>query len=602
LKLANQTKSLFSNYQSLNDPIISELVSSVPVTFTEAVNILSRSSTVNSAGTGTYSSRMTADGHVLDNRKKLAKFIERFHCQAGTITPEVRGSIGALNSPTTEIFVSTHQPNLFAYSGIFKKIVLLQTLQQTLEKRYRKDPEKFRIVNLFLIIDHDFMDENWIRVAQLPSVRHDSGILELRLPVDDSMRWKMICNMALPGRTILNRWKQQIVSWIRKSSHSVFSSSSSSFRSSSGPTISKSKFLDNLEQFWKLVEVSYSRAKTYSDFNAFLMSEIVNSVWNYDTLFVRITDLSSVFQNGYKFLISNFSTYSDVLRDTDETFKHQGIPSGVSPNSYVNSPLWLHCKCGSKAPTKLNKEDPGEKNELKLEGKCMGCKKYLSISLGEQQPQQKGGQHEAAEQHDTDEYKDDTSEDDRNEAMHYLSPRAIPIPLLLSRELGITCYTSGTDGMRYIIYGSRLFRELSINTPLIMVWPARDLYSGFAQIEALDLLQLGKQSDISRLIRLLKQHNAEYELKIGPVIAQRTRRVKAAQPVEDILSNLFLLKEEQRKIRALIKIAEKVKNAVEMRPCIIDYAVNFGLENTEMQWRQNILNHDSLDAAVMMTV
>jgi hypothetical protein len=101
---------------------------------------------------------------------------------------------------------------------------------------------------------------------------------------------------------------------------------------------------------------------------------------------------------------------------------------------------------------------------------------------------------------------------------------------------------------------------------------------------------------------LLKQHNAENELKIGPVIAQRTSRVKAAEPVEDILSNLFLLKEEQRKIRALIKIAEKVKNAVEMRPCIIDYAVNFGLENTEMQSRQNILNHDSLDAAVMMTV
>jgi hypothetical protein len=595
LKKANQTKSLFSNYQSINEPIISEIVSSVPDTFTEAVNLLSRSYTASNVGSGTCSSRRTADGYVLDNRKELGKFIEGFHSQAGTITPEVKSSIGALNSPTTEIFVSTHQPNLFAYSGVFKKIVLLQTLQQTLEKKYNY--EKFRIVNLFLIIDHDFMDENWIRVAQLPSVRHSSGILELRLPVDDSIRWKLVCNMALPGRTILNRWKQQIVSWIRKSSSSMFSSSSSL-----GPTISKSQFLDNLEQFWKLVEVSYSRAKTYSDFNAFLMSEIVNSIWHYDTLFVRISDLSSVFQNGYKFLISNFNTYSDVLRATDETFRLRGISSGVSPNSYLNSPLWLHCKCGSKAPTKPTNEDLGQKHELKLEGKCMGCKSYLSISLGEQQRQLKGGKQEDPEQHGVDEYKHSTSEDNHDEALHGLSPRAIPIPLLLSRELGITCYTSGTDGMRYIIYGSRLFRELSINTPLIMVWPARDLYSGFAQIEALDLLQLGKQSDISRLIRLLKQRNAEYELKIGPVIAQRTRRVKAAQPVEDILSNLFLLKEEQRKIRALIKIAEKVKNAVEMRPCIIDYAINFGLENTEMQWRQNILNHDSLDAAVMMTV
>ena len=45
-----------------------------------------------------------------------------------------------------------------------------------------KDLTNKKIVNLFLIVDHDFMD-GWIRLALLPSVKHSLGRLELRLPV-----------------------------------------------------------------------------------------------------------------------------------------------------------------------------------------------------------------------------------------------------------------------------------------------------------------------------------------------------------------------------------------------------------------------------------
>ena len=59
------------------------------------------------------------------------------------------------------------------------------------------------------------MDEIWVRVAQLPSIHHSSGILNLRMPVDSTKRWLMIKNMPLPTRTILDNWKQQIISWIK---------------------------------------------------------------------------------------------------------------------------------------------------------------------------------------------------------------------------------------------------------------------------------------------------------------------------------------------------------------------------------------------------
>ena len=271
-KTPRSVRSLFAKYESINHPVISEFISSIPNNFSDAVNKMMSSSFTSPSNRAT-----TADhpvNHViLNNRAKLQKFIDKFHMEANTMTNGVSSNIKLLHLPTTKILVSIHQPNLFAYSGVFKKIVLLETLKNTIEKN---DPDK-KIINLFLIVDHDFMNGSWVRLAQLPSIRHSSGILELRLPVSNSMRWKMVSNMPIPGRTILEYWRKQINSWIRKNSFLNFSTSDD-----------KSRVLRNFEEFWQEVEISYSRAKSYSDFNSFLMSQLVNKIWGYNT-FIDIT-------------------------------------------------------------------------------------------------------------------------------------------------------------------------------------------------------------------------------------------------------------------------------------------------------------------------
>ncbi|HEY9491696.1 MAG TPA: hypothetical protein VIP56_06895, partial [Nitrososphaeraceae archaeon] len=439
---------------------------------------------------------------------------------------------------------------------------MLETLKNTIEKN---DPDK-KIINLFLIVDHDFMNGSWVRLAQLPSIRHSSGILELRLPVSNSMRWKMVSNMPIPGRTILEYWRKQINSWIRKNSFLNFSTSDD-----------KSRVLRNFEEFWQEVEISYSRAKSYSDFNSFLMSQLVNKIWGYNTLFVRLTDTPSVFEDGFKYLISNFNRYSDVLRKTQNIFLAHGIDTGVSSSSYLNAPMWLHCRCGSKAHAKIQEN---QQQETILEGTCMSCKKYLHIKL------------------DNHHHKLDLSNE---EVIHTLSPRAIPILLLLSRDLGVECYASGIGGsMGYTVVASTIFRELSINMPLTLVWPSTDIYFGFGQSDALELVQLTKQSDIMTHIERLKQIDAKHRYEITPLIKERMRRINDGEPIQALLSDLFKLKEEQRKTRQLIKAADKVKNIVYMRPCFIDYAANFGMVNTEIQWRQNLLNNNNLAAPILM--
>jgi hypothetical protein len=540
-------RSLLSKYEEVQNPVLSHFISSIPETFSSAVKMLLSSS-----------SNITEESSlILKNRVLLRKYIEEFHLEANTNTNEVIDRCDMLSNPATEILTSTHQPNLFAYSGVFKKIVLSQTIKRAVEEQNSKK----KIIDLFLIVDHDFMDDIWIRVAQLPSMHHSDGILELRLPISNSNRWRIVSQMQLPNHTILHYWRRQLNSWIKNST-------------SISKSIDKTALTNNFEDFWRQVESAYAKAKTYSDFNSFLMSQIVNNVWKYDTLFVRLSKLSSVFEEGFKYLISNFSSYSNCLRKAETTFLRRGIQTGVSSTSYLYAPLWLHCKCGSKASVKIKRD--GE--QLELNGICMSCKKDLHLNIGNQ-----------------------TQLNLSDKIVQNLSPRAIPILLLLCRDLGVTNLVSGTGGsMDYTIVASIVFKELGIDMPRVLVWPSNDIYTGIGQSGAMNFLKITEQSDVLKYLEKLRLQNAEYENKIKPFIIERAHKIKMHEPIDKLLSNLFDLKEAQRIIRQNIKITEKVNNILGLKPCFIDYAVNFGMMQTEQLWRKNLLNNKNLFTPVIM--
>ncbi len=543
-----KVRSVFEKYDNVPGPIISSYISSIPESLSEAVEKVSKRMIGN-----------TTSDLVLNNRRALQRHIGKFHSEANTASPSVTDKLRILSDPDARIFVSIHQPNLFAYGGVFKKIILLQTLLNAIQQR--KPTSK--IINLFLLVDHDFMDDAYIRLAELPSSRHGDGRLQLRMPINESKRWQLVCNMPLPGRAVVDHWKIQIYSWIRNSLEIEHFG------------IDKITVMNNFKLFWKKVEESYKISKSYSDFNAFLISQIVNMEWGYDTLFVRLSEISPVLENGFKYLISNFPKYSNTLNRAYSMFLHAGINTGVSPTSYLNAPLWLHCACGSKASTKLRSDS---KDSLMLVGTCMSCKSVLRVDLGQN--------NEISLPEDI---------------LHRLSPRAIPILLLLARELSVSCYASGTGGsLGYTVVGSMVFRELDINMPLTLIWPGKDVYNGIGRLEALRQLPASNHLGITDYTRDLRRENSEYKSKIEPIVADRGRRVKNGEPIQLVLDKLFRLKTEQREIRRLLQVAEKVKNALETRSSIIDYAVNFGMTNTEMLWRRNLLRNDSLAAPVTL--
>ncbi|HEU4605283.1 MAG TPA: hypothetical protein VFS46_03505 [Nitrososphaera sp.] len=529
-----QVRALFARFDQVNDPLVSEFTASIPEKFADAVGRVA-------------SQKMLASDFVLRNRVMLKSFIKKFHSEAGTLTNRVRSSIELLDDPTTKIVVSTHQPNLFAYGGVFKKIVLLETLKNSIEGR-DKDA---KVVNLFLVVDHDFVDESWVRLAQLPGMQHSSGIMELRMPISESKRWQRVSSVPVPGQAVVHNWKRQVKSWIKKSAADA----------------DKNALVDNLEQFWQHVEASHSRAKSYADMNSFLMSRVVNETWNYSALFVRLSEISAVFENGFTFLISNSGIYSDALRRAENMFMSRGIDTGVSSSSHLHAPVWVHCSCGSKASAKIAKKN----NDLVLAGPCMSCKKDIELYLG------------------------NPDNLDLGRAVHDLSPRAIPIPLLLARDLGISCYASGTGGIGYLIDGSIVSKKLGLELPLVLAWPSRDAYRGIGQAEAAASMPA---ENIDVYLQSLEKQNAEYEEKIRPLLSQRAEKAKAGEPVDGLLSRLFELKEGQRRVRQQISTAEKIRNAVSLSPCFIDYAVNFGMAGTEQAWRNHLTRNGDLASPV----
>jgi hypothetical protein len=532
-------RALFAKFSQVMDPAVSEFTESIPEKFADAVHRIE-------------SQEFLANTFVLHNRLMLKSFVRNFHTSAGTLTGKVRSSIELLSDPTTKLVVSTHQPNLFAYGGVFKKIVLLETIKRVMEEEHNSNT---KIINLFLIVDHDFVDESWIRLAQLPSMQHSRGIMELRMPVNESKRWLMVANMPAPSQYIVHRWKLQVRSWIKKSTDDNFR---------------RNVLLDNLEQLWQHVEACHARAKSYADLNSFIMSRIVNETWDYSTLFVRLSEISRVFEDGFLFLLSNAGIYSDALKQAENMFMSKGIDTGVSSSSHLHAPLWLHCSCGSKASAKISIKG----GDLVLAGPCMSCKKELEVGLG---------------------HPDNL---DITKVVDRLSPKAIPIPLLLSRDLGISSYVSGTGGIGYLVDGSYVSRKLGLTLPIVLVWSSRDSYNGIAQVEATGYIPA--EEDIDQHLQSLETQNREYEEKIRPLLLQRMENVRSGRLVDDgLLSQIFELKEAQRRIRRQISIAEKVRSVTTISPCFIDYAVNFGMTKTEQVWRNHLISNGSLAMSIV---
>jgi hypothetical protein len=507
-----------------------------------------------------YHSRLekAADSpRVHQRREQLSRWVWKFHEDCGTLTPQVEESIDNLRKGSCLFLMTAHQPNLFAYGGVLRKATLINAVAEKLTEKLN-----LPVVSFFGLADQDFTDDRWVKSALLPHVERRDGVVDIRLDLPEKT---MLKDVEKPSREVLDGWRNSIEDWLEQNFRLVERSLKPlGIRADE----QKETLINNLGKFWNIVEDAYSRAKVYSDFTAFIMSRIVNGVWEYCTLFSRFSECQQAFESEFCMILSRFGEYSTCVKEA--TLSSQNSQNGVCEREYNSVPFWYHCSCGSKA--KLLAEQG--KDGLIGHGSCLRCGKEYQMGLVSENGADISG------------------------IRSRISARSISMPLVFFEGLGVSCYVGGVGGRKYMEQAHYVAEHMGTTFPPVAIWRPKDVYSGIGQLAA--LFTFGR---ISNTLDLSEYHKvrARLESQIASVRKnveelearkkQRTTDVKVKR--EEAIENVKAFSAFQDQLRRDVnfsslvrdlKLLKHVETVMSLHPCIIDYAVNIGLKETSQQW------------------
>ncbi len=513
---------------------------------------------------------------VRRRRADLSGFVEKFHRDAGTLTPEVEERLEDLRGGDCVVVMSAHQPNLFAYSGVMRKATLISVLAKELEKRL-----KVPVVNFFGVADQDFTEDRWVKTSLLPAVLRKEGLLSIHIKLPEKI---LLNRVPKPPRGLLREWKGQVERWIDDVAGSVERLGRTC--GSSTLNVNRDVLQGNFGSFWSMVEDCYGRSKLYSDFNAFVMSKIVNEAWGYDTLFSRFSECQQVFAEEIGFLLSRYQDYSRSLEEAHDLLCEKGISSGVSGEESLLIPFWYHCDCGSKVRLYSSQRD----GSLFGCGDCEGCGRHYELDFGS------------------------VAKPDVSVVASRISLRAISWILTFSKGLGFSCYLGGVGGIWYLMEVKYVADKLGIVLPPTPVWRPHDRYVGIGQLEAsLKLKSMCSDLgvvDLSGAVDVLKSRIAWVQQCLDNLEASKNTLMEKLgdYPDDDRLKEaiikISLSQTEVKKSSNLsvvyrkLKILENVPVVLDLIPSIIDYAVNVGLRETSDQWLRYLSENRSLGSDV----
>jgi len=504
------------------------------------------------------------NNEVLERRANLLQWVRKFHEDCGTLTPQVKNAIERLEVEPCVFLMTAHQPNLFAYSGVFRKVMLNCVLAKRLAETMN-----LPVVCFFGVADQDFTDDRWVKSALLPDVERRDGTLELRADLPDKM---MICRVNKPSKQVMANWRDQIEGWLDRKLNSV-ERSCKSF----GFCLGDLRVKENLELFWDVIEEAYARADVYSDFNAFVMSKIVNVIWETDTLFARFSECQQIFEKEFCAILSRFDEYSKYVQEATMN----ECAGGVFEKEHETFPFWYHCDCGSKARLNVEKQDDSSVGS----GECLACGKEHRVSFCSPDKLDLPG------------------------GMGRISARSLSMPLVFFDGLKVCCYVGGVGGKDYLRQAHYVARRMGLTFGPVVVWRPRDVYFGVGQLDALITFQsLSGSFDFSRCPQIeedLKGKIASVQHAVDRLEMQKRELTKNDTSKEEVIRELKILSGEQAEIRKRakfsvlvrkLKLLENVKSVMRMYPSIIDFAVNVGLKETGEQWIRFLETNGSLSS------
>lgn len=422
----------------------------------------------------------------LENREKFANKAEKFHKEADTLTSSMKESIENLKRRKKCIFLfSAHQPNFMPYSGVIRKLTLMEALKTRLEALY-----SIPVICLFSISDESLPDR-WVKNAQLPDIRMSEGCLNISNPEITKKHHDRLTgygkytirinSIPKPSPEVLSTWKDEIKSWIDSTLKLTKRLANKNNYQISIEQINA--LFKNTKEVIQILSESYKQARNYADLNAFLLSKIINKSFGYNTLFVRYSESKEILNDEILLLSSNYERYFEVLKEAFMKTQNSVIDIKLAP-------FWYHCKCGGMANLLFQNS---ETTNLYL-GDCTNCGKNYRFSVAEITPE-------------------------KGNFFSNISLRAIPFTVVYFRGLAPDLYVGGTGGLTEYYPQARIVVEkLGTEWPVIGIWNPYDRYAGIGQLHAFlasrEKLPLKMQRKISKVFED-KYSIVDYAVNIG---------------------------------------------------------------------------------------
>lgn len=466
-------------------------------------------------------SELDIDSHTLAKRKKIAEIAERFHKRADTLTTKVEKSLELLDNKDVVLIESAHQTSLFPYSGTMIKPVLAHLVAESLRK------QGLSVVELFGLLDTDDIKTGWHRRTHLPDMNSKDGILVIRKDVESK---KLIFNAVQPpDLTEITKWKDMLVNWVKQNRKAINKTAGKQIINGSEEKV----FFERIKEIYNLWKEIQIRADSYGSFNSFFLTQIINSYWDYPTLFIPYSRSINVLEKEIETLIESGNRYAESYNKYREAIKkHITINFTEIAQNYV--PFWYVCNCGAKV--KLSKENGT------LKGDCENCSMKIVL---------------------------DTKE--INNYSMKLSPQAVSRHLVFFEGLKPAVYISGWGAMPFTLVAKGIADDFNILFPPIIPFRIKEKYDGIGQLRP--LLEL-KRKDLSPF-------GVESEIEHLEIGSNKLREEKRHREYKEV-------KKELRDLNA-------IKNALDCYPSILDYWINFGIIKTRDNWEEFIKTRNFWD-------
>ncbi len=490
------------------------------------------------------------DEKMLGKRSAFVDHVKTFHQEAHIpIDADYRGII----------LMSAHQPNLFPYSGVVRKLTLVHAVAEQI-----RDTLGSPVMELFCFADQDFADERYFREAQLPSVRSKNGTLELRLAVPAAYGKKLMRAVPKPGEAQVDQLKHQITRWVKESTESII-------KHSRQLALDVPDLVVDTQATFELIDKAYEKSVSMADFNAFFLAYLCVE-FGFGTTFARFSQCQQTFADEITFMLEHFDRYAQLMGQerTQSAF--------VTP-----APLWYHCPCDGKADVKfMSSPNTG------LAATCRACNA-------------------------TEEF-----EGDVRSAVQQMLPdvslRAEAMLLAFS-GIGISYYVGGKGGTEYLKRSERVAAGLHIPFPVTSIWRPRDVYAGFGQLDALlELLRIRAEYNFANDERTCDPTVLNNEL--GSLLSgideavstlDKLKATVASRKVEGFKETIGVIVHIQQQLKTQLNrskiardrsITTNVTTTLSVIPSILDYTINIGAKRVAAQWLETLQSNRSFETDV----